>query len=121
MASNSHPILRGVSPHKVHEEFYFALKLAAKTGGVTLSESGSAVTPLLRIPVDGEQRAVAWSWERPDGGRSFGFTGLHFHDNWKHESYRRLVAQAALWTLKRDIPANGLSVEIADEDLALPN
>lgn len=120
LAVASHPILRGVQPSEVHEEFYFALKFAAKNGGITVSESESAVTPLLRIPTDDEKRTVAWCWERPDGGRSFGFTGLHFHDNWKHESYRRLIAQAALWTLKRDIPTNGLPVLVNEDDLALP-
>ena len=121
LANETHPILRGVQPVAVHEEFYFALKLASKTSGVTRTEAEAAIAPLLRIPVDGEHPLVAWSWERPDGGRSAGFTGLHFHDNWKHESYRRLIAQATLWTLKREIPDAGLSVEINAEALSLPD
>lgn len=120
LANDTHPILRGVKPVSVHEEFYFALKLIAKTGGVTRTESESAMTPLLRIPVGNEHPAVAWSWERPDGGRSCGFTGLHFHGNWKHESYRRLLAQATLWSLKRDVPATGISVDVDAEALSLP-
>ena len=120
LANESHPILRGVKPISVHEEFYFALKLVAKTGGVTRIESESAITPLLRIPVGNEHPAVAWSWDRPDGGRSCGFTGLHFHDNWKHESYRRLMAQATLWSLKREIPAVGIAVEVDADALSLP-
>lgn len=120
--NTEHPILRGIAPFAapVRDEFYFALKQASKTGGVTLADSESAITPLLRIPAEDVSGTVAWSWERPDHGRSFGFTGLHFHDNWKHEPYRRLIAQATLWTLKRDIPAIGLNVSIADQDLALP-
>ena len=120
--NTEHPILRGIAPFNVpvRDEFYFALKQASKTGGVTLSDSESAITPLLRIPTEDVSGTVAWCWERPDQGRSFGFTGLHFHDNWKHESYRRLIAQATLWTLKRDIPAAGLNVSIADQDLSLP-
>ncbi|MCX7418622.1 MAG: ThuA domain-containing protein [Planctomycetia bacterium] len=121
LTNESHPILRGVKPVVVHEEFYFALKLAARDGGVTRSEAESAITPLLRIPVAGEHPAVAWSWERPDGGRSCGFTGLHFHDNWKHESYRRLMAQATLWSLKREIPADGIAVVVDAEALSLPD
>ncbi len=117
-----HPILRGLKPFAapVREEFYFALKQASKTGGVTLADSESAITPLLRIPAEDVSGTVAWCWERPDHGRSFGFTGLHFHENWKHESYRRLIVQATLWTLKRDIPAAGLDVSVTDRDLALP-
>lgn len=120
--NTEHPILRGLKPFAapVREEFYFALKQASKSGGVTLADAESAITPLLRIPAEDVSGTVAWCWERPDQGRSFGFTGLHYHDNWKHESYRRLIAQATMWTLKRDIPAAGLSVSVADQDLALP-
>ena len=52
------------------------------------------------------------AWERPDGGRSFGFCGLHFHDNWGRAEYRRLVAQGVLWTMKLEIPKEGLAVEV---------
>ena len=62
---------------------------------------------------------VAWCWERPDKGRSFGFSGLHFHANWKLLEYRRLVSQGVLWTLKLPLPRGGLKVEVKDEDLRL--
>lgn len=122
LVNTEHPILRGVKPFDapVREEFYFALKQASKTGGVTLADSESAITPLLRIPAEDVSGIVAWCWERPDNGRSFGFTGLHFHNNWKHESYRRVIAQATLWTLKRDLPTSGLEVSIGEGDLSLP-
>jgi hypothetical protein len=55
---------------------------------------------------------VAWAWQRPDGGRSFGFTGLHFHDNWQLSEYRRLVVQGVLWSLKLPIPSSGVDVAI---------
>lgn len=121
-ANTEHAILRGLKPFAapIREEFYFALKQASKTGGVTLADAESAITPLLRIPAEDVSGMVAWCWERPDQGRSFGFTGLHFHDNWQHESYRRFAAQATLWTLKRDVPKDGLDVSATDQDLALP-
>ncbi len=117
-----HPILSGVKPfaEPVHEEFYFSLKLIGSDGAsVVLDPAKSAIKPLVQITVDQTQYPVGWSWQRPDGGRSFGFTGLHFHDNWKQESYRRLIAQAALWTLKREIPASGLAVKVEAADLTL--
>lgn len=119
--NTEHPILRGLKPFAapVKEEFYFALKQASKSSGVTLADSESAITPLLRIPAEDVSGTVAWCWERPDHGRSFGFTGLHFHNNWKHESYRRFVAQATLWTLNREIPSEGLAVAVEDNDLKL--
>ena len=122
LVNAEHPILRGVRPVAVREEFYFALKMTSRDAAapVTLSEKDSPITTLLRIPADATSGTVAWCWERPDNGRSFGFTGLHFHENWRHESYRRLIAQAALWTLKRDIPKTGLPVLVIDQDLSLP-
>ena len=41
-----------------------------------------------------------------------GYRGLHFHVNWRHELYRRLVAQAVLWTLKLPVPNDGLKVNL---------
>ena len=70
-----------------------------------------SVRPALTAKIDGESHPVAWTWERPDGGRSFGFSGLHFHENWKRAEYRRLVGQGVLWTLKMAIPEKGLAVE----------
>ena len=62
---------------------------------------------------------AAWSWERADGGRSFGFVGLHFHSNWQLPAYRRFVAQGVLWSLKLPIPAGGVSTEIDSKKLEL--
>jgi len=71
----------------------------------------------MRIEIDGHEETIAWAWERPDGGRSFGFTGLHYHENWRREEYRRLVAQGVVWTLKKPIPKDGLKVAVTDDDL----
>ena len=49
--------------------------------------------------------------EREGGGRSFGFSGLHFHENWQIPEYRRLVAQGVLWTLDLPIPKDGIGVK----------
>ena len=87
------------------DEFYYKLKLP---------KSDHAVKPVLQAEIDGAKETVAWSWERPDGGRSFGFSGLHFHENWKREEYRRLVAQAVLWTAKLPVPEKGLAVELPE-------
>lgn len=111
--ANAHPIRNGIRPFMVHDEFYFALKLA--------SVQGLQLTPLLEVPIDGQPQMVAWAADRPDGGRSFGFSGLHFHENWKLPEYRRLVLQGIQWTLKRDIPDTGLDVSLDPADLKLPD
>ena len=111
LATPSHPILRGVSPVEVHEEFYFKLKLAQPAG---------QVTPLIQVRIEEEDHTVGWAWERPDGGRSFGFSGLHFHENWKLESYQRMLAQSVRWVLKREIPKAGVRVNLEPADFVPP-
>jgi len=96
------PVAAGISPFKIKDEFYYQLKFVKPDG---------SVKPAVTAKIDGEQFPVAWTWERPDGGRSFGLSGLHFHENWKRPEYRRLVGQAVLWTLKLPVPDKGLSVE----------
>lgn len=99
-----HPIAAGIKDFKVREEFYYYLKFA---------KPAEAIQPVLRVPIDGNLETVAWAWERPDGGRSFGFSGLHFHENWSMPEYRRLVAQGVLWSLRLPVPKQGVGVSLA--------
>jgi Trehalose utilisation len=86
-----HPITAGLKNFRVRDEFYYQLKFV---------EPADAVRPILQATIDGGPQTVAWAWERPDGGRSFGFTGLHFDENWSVPQYPRLITQAIRWTLK---------------------
>jgi type 1 glutamine amidotransferase len=99
LAKSEHPILRGMSDFKARDEFYYMLKFA------------KTKTPLLNVTIDGEAHPVAWAYERNGGGRSFGFSGLHFHENWQLAEYRRLVTQGVLWTLDIAIPKDGIVVK----------
>jgi type 1 glutamine amidotransferase len=108
VAEPGHPISNGIQDFKIKDEFYYRLKFA-KDG----------VKPVLKAEIDGQPETVAWRFDRPDGGRSFGFSGLHFHANWSRPEYRRLVAQGVLWTMKHDVPQAGLAVEIQEEDLKI--
>jgi type 1 glutamine amidotransferase len=110
VADGKHPILTGMADFTAKDEFYYRLKFA---------QPENTVTPLLRATIDGNKESVAWCWERPDKGRSFGFSGLHFHANWRLSEYRRLVSQGVLWTLKLPIPRDGLAVKVAEADLKL--
>ncbi len=97
-----HPVCRGLHDFKVRDEFYYRLKFG---------RTNAEVLPVLQVDVDEKQlQTVAWAWARPDGGRSFGFSGLHFDENWQLPEYRRLVAQAVLWTNGVAIPGDGLDV-----------
>ena len=101
VVDRTHPLCRGVSHFKVRDEFYYQLKL---------HKSSAELLPMLQVEIDGKLETVAWAWERPDGGRSFGFSGLHFHENWQVPEYRRLVCQAVMWTNRIAIPKDGLAV-----------
>jgi hypothetical protein len=111
VASPKHPVMSGIKPFELpFEEFYYKLKVP---------KSPKRWTPLVRVPIEGSVETVGWAWERPDGGRSFGFSGLHFHVNWRHEQYQRLISQAALWTLKLPIPKTGIGVKLDSTVLEL--
>jgi type 1 glutamine amidotransferase len=106
-----HPVLAGVPDFRIKDEFYYRLDL--------LPKSAPGFHPLLAAKIDGADETAAWAWERPDGGRSFGYVGIHFHINWERLEYRRLVSNAILWTLGRDIPAGGAPAEVPADTLKL--
>lgn len=112
IADREHPITSGIKDFRVRDEFYYRLKFV---------KSEKEIQPLLRVTIDDQSEMVAWCWERPDRGRSFGFSGLHYHDNWRLSEYRRLVSQGVLWTIKKPIPKDGLPVEVVEDDLKLPS
>ncbi|MBA4150728.1 MAG: NPCBM/NEW2 domain-containing protein [Verrucomicrobia bacterium] len=126
-----HPITRGVKPFQINDEWYFNMRFQKGLKGVTpiLSAVAPASTmsrgdghhsgnPDVRASVKrGDQQHVAWAYDRPDGGRGFGFTGAHFHNNWGNDDFRKLVLNAILWVAKADIPKNGVESEVTPEDL----
>jgi len=117
-----HEITRGVESFEAFDEWYFHMRFQPGMKGVTpilsavppestmMRRDGShSGNPHVRKAVEEKKpQHVAWMFDRPDGGRSFGFTGGHFHWNWGRESYRRLVANAILWTAKVDVPEQGI-------------
>ena len=97
-----HPVTTGIKDLEVREEFYYNLK-------VVKDQSGPK--PILTANIDGKDEMVGWAWQRAKG-RSFGFTGLHFHENWRHPEYRRLILQGTLWALDLPIPPGGAAVAL---------
>lgn len=65
----------------------------------------------------GRAAAMMWSVERADGGRGFGFTGGHFHDNWGNDNYRKVVLNALLGSAHAEVPANGVESKVTAEEL----
>ncbi len=122
-----HPITRGVKPFTIRDEWYYHMRFA-----------DARVTPILSaVPPDstrekpdeahagnqyvrarkGMSEDVAWAYERADGGRGFGLTGAHYHENWGDDDFRKLVLNAIVWIAKCDVPANGIESSVTAEQL----
>jgi hypothetical protein len=130
----NHPITRGVKPFATHDEWYFNMRWtpdAAAKGRMTPIlvatpsdevRKGPYVSP--KGPYDhivadtGKAETMMWAYERPDGGRSFGFTGGHTHANWGDPNQRKIMLNALLWIAKVDVPARGVEDRITGSDLA---
>jgi type 1 glutamine amidotransferase len=127
----NHPVGRGVKPFKIRDEWYYHMRFQEGLKGVTPiltalppmttlerpdgPHSGNAA---VREAVNrGEPQHVSWVYERPDGGRGFGFTGAHFHRNWGDANFRRIVLNALLWVAKAEVPAGGVESTVTADDL----
>lgn len=60
---------------------------------------------------------MMWAVERPEGGRGFGFTGGHFHDNWGNDPFRKVVLNALLWIAKAEVPSDGVDSKVSPDQL----
>ena len=131
----NHPVTRGVKPFGNNDEWYFNMRWTADgsamkrlTPILTAKPSdevrkGPYVSPKGPYPHiiadSGKVETMMWVYERPDGGRSFGFTGGHTHTNWGDVSQRKVVLNALLWIAKVDVPRNGVEDTITPADLTV--
>jgi type 1 glutamine amidotransferase len=116
-----HVITRGVKPFNIQDEWYFNIRFTP--------ESKKVVPILKATPPDdkrgteearkypGREEIVAWALERDKGGRSFGFTGGHFHRNWADDNFRKLVVNAILWSADVAVPVDGAKVVLDPADM----
>src|SRR5262249_46599308 len=115
-----HPITRGGKPFTIQDEWYFNIRFAPESKQVTPILKATPPDAVRRTAAakehPGRQEIVAWAFERPNG-RSFGFTGGHFHRNWGDENFRRLVVNAILWTAQLEVPKDGAKVDLDPTDL----
>lgn len=114
-----HPVARGLQPFSINDGWLYGYDLA--------QDAAMRLTPILATrPPDssrkseaskknaGREEMIAWTYERPNGGRSFAFTAADWHPNWEVESVRRLVLNGILWTARQPIPTHGARVPLAD-------
>ncbi|MBI1375655.1 MAG: hypothetical protein GC159_23335 [Phycisphaera sp.] len=111
-ASPQHPILSGVKPFKIKDEWYYNLRF---TGTESRNDptQDPRVTPIFNvaIPGAGNPQTVAWAVQRTaeqGGGRGFAFTGGHFHANWRDPELFRTMLNAVVWTAGMKVPAEGV-------------
>lgn len=124
-----HPICRGVHPIHLEDEWYYHMRFVPGMEHVTPILSAVPTSDTLSRP-DGTHSGnpdvrkevaaaipqhVAWAYERPEGGRAFGFTGAHVHWNWGDEMFRRLVLNAIVWCSQNEVPINGVPARIVSQ------
>lgn len=106
-----HPITRGVRSLTLSDEFYPTLRFEAQPRKVTPILTGQLTVKARHekpIPEETKEWTVAWAWERAEGGRSFGFTGMHYVSILDNSDLRKLLLNAIVWTARQDVPAAGL-------------
>jgi len=116
-----HPITRGVQPFSIQDEWYYNIRFEPDMKDVTpilkaTPPDATRGTPEAKKHA-GREEILAWSFDRSNGGRSFGFTGAHFHKNWGDPNFRRLVVNAILWSAKVEVPKEGAKVDLDPADL----
>jgi len=133
----NHPVARGLKPFKISDEWYYHMKFVEGMKGVTpiLSavppektrqgkDGPHSGNPTVRSRT-GMAEVVGWVYERPNGGRGFGFTGMHTHWTWAQDSFRKTVLNALVWIAGAEVPTGGVpsktpTLEELEADLGMP-
>ncbi len=117
-----HAVTRGVKPFEAKDEWYYHMRF---TNGmkqvspllVTLPPKSTLDrpdgshdnNPYVRADINkGIPQTLAWAFERPNGGRGFGFTGGHMHNNWMNDNFRKFVLNAIVWSANAKVPSGGV-------------
>jgi hypothetical protein len=131
-----HEVTRGVKPFSINDEWYYHMRFVGDMKGVTPILSAAApvktVTDhwkegqkpdahagnpdVLKEVQEGKPQVMAWAYERPDGGRGFGFTGLHKHSNLADDNFRTTLLNAVAWVSKLPVPEKGVPSKTPTRD-----
>lgn len=131
-----HAVTRGIHDYKMLDEWYYHMRFRkGMTGVIPILTDLPPADSLSRPdgPHEGnpevraavlerkEPQHMMWVYERPEEfgkGRSFGFTGGHFHKNWQNDNQRRIVLNAIVWTAGMEVPGEGVkSSSPTDEEM----
>ena len=127
----NHPVANGVKPFSNRDEWYINMRWTQDDKKLTPIlvarpsdevRKGSYVYPKGPyehiVAASGRDETMMWTYERPGGGRGFGFTGGHTHANWGDENQRKVVLNAILWIAKARVPKNGIDSTVTPGQLA---
>lgn len=113
-----HEVTRGVGSFELEDEWYYHLRLAPGIKPVlqalpppeTLGQDGPrSGNPAVRAALArGEAQTLGWVYTSA-GTRAFGFTGGHFHRNWRDDDFRTLVLNGIVWSAGVVVPARGVA------------
>lgn len=128
-----HNVSNGVKDFTIRDEWYYHMRFRKEMKGITpilsalppketlsRKDGPHSGNPHVRKAVleDKQPQHVMWVFERPDKGRSFGFTGGHFHKNWQDDNQRRVVLNAIAWISGAEVPEDGIpSATPSDEEM----
>jgi hypothetical protein len=129
-----HPVTRGVKPFAIEDEWYYHMRFRDGMKGVT--PLLTAVPPVNTVHFNGKAtdrggnadvladvvahkpQVLAWAYERPSGGRGFGFTGFHVFANLANDNFRTTLLNGVAWVAGLEIPAGGVaSTSLSKADL----
>ena len=121
-----HEVTRGVKPFAVNDEWYYHMRFVDGMKGVTpilsavpelktvnfkegtKGSSHGGNPDVFEAVKAGKPQHMAWAYERPGGGRGFGFTGYHNYYNLQNDSFRTLLLNAVAWTAGLEVPQGGV-------------
>lgn len=106
----AHPISHGVTSWKIKDGWLNGIQFVKPNQGIVPLVWSSKEYEEGRPGIEGH--IVAWGYERPRGGRSFGFTGLDAHSAWELPGMRQLVVNGVLWSAGAEIPSAGAPCQI---------
>jgi len=116
-----HPITRGVKPFHINDEWYFNMRFPLDDSEVLPVVQATPPDNVRRTDAAAEHpgriETLGWAIERPDGGRGFGFTGGHYHNNWGDDDFRKLILNAIVWSTGAEVPEEGIASTVDPEEL----
>jgi quercetin dioxygenase-like cupin family protein/type 1 glutamine amidotransferase len=116
ISGQTSPVANGLKDFDYLDEFYPTITFSTATKVTPVLTARLHVqfrnnTPVLEERP--ESRVIAWTAVRPNGGRSFGFTGAHYLVTFDQPQIRTMLLNAILWTAKRPVPPGGATTNAA--------